>query len=77
MSSCFQLYIFAYIYILFCPRKYKIGFVKTFVHWVLMMSSNKLKQELKFIKVIFCDKRNPLDIMQSIINQKIAQFQTA
>lgn len=40
----------------------------------LMICSNKLVQELKFITEIFYDLGYPLDIMQPSLSAKIAQF---
>lgn len=48
--------------------------LKTLVYWALLIcSSNKLEQELEFIRKIFCEIGYPLDV-QSSINATITQF---
>lgn len=50
----------------FCPRWYKINFLKTLVHQALLICSmNKLEQELETVRKIFCNNGNTLDVVQS------------
>lgn len=62
----------------------KLIFIELYSHWesfchapswfILVCSTNKLEQELGFIKKRFCDNGYSLDIVQSSINAGITQF---
>lgn len=59
----------------FCPRRYKINLVKILFRWNLLISStHKLERKLEFASKIFSGNDDPLDVVQSHINAKIAHF---
>lgn len=44
------------------------------LHAVMICSKTNLEHELEFIKKVLCDNGHPLDVVQSGIHAKIAQF---
>lgn len=59
----------------FCPVKRKINLIKTLIYRALMICSKaKLDDELKFITTTLCKNAYPLNIVESIIKNKIAEF---
>ena len=59
----------------FCPQKRKLNFIKTLVHRALMLcSESKLDGEIDFITEILCNNGFPVDIVRSVIEDKIAHF---